>query len=79
MKLLVMLMYCVFASKFASGPTSCLFKKTGHYFCGTLDDVSVKPAKYPFRALGYCCTDDEITKNDVNCRAGSDYCTPVSG
>lgn len=77
-RLLCLLMPITLGSKFISGPTSCLFKRKGHYFCGTQNDISAKPASWPFRTLGYCCTDDEKRRRDRDCRPEGDWCTPES-
>ena len=76
MKLLVILVPLISATKFISSLSNCLFRRTGHYFCGTKDDISAKTASFPFRTMGYCCTDDEKSKRDEDCLT---MCTQASG
>jgi hypothetical protein len=75
MKLILFFIGIITADKFVSGPIKCMFERTGYYFCGTKNDISVKSPSYEFRSLGYCCKDNEM---DPDCNPFGDWCAPKS-
>ena len=63
MKLLCFILNAALAQKyFLSGPSKCLFKTKGHYFCGSVDGT------------GYCCPDSIEGVKECS----GDLCTPKS-